>query len=162
MAHDKQSRHCTETQQKESIFLFRVIRIMHEQGIVIGEYCLTFFERDAMLPLVDKVFSFVPDKADSTHIYKVTTMYLYVKFLLAASDAREGPLETPQPLGVSRPPKGCDSLPLLDARPVGLCRDPREPLFDSPFQILSRFSGSTSGTLDSARSNFARLARFAL
>ncbi|HWQ70087.1 MAG TPA: hypothetical protein VN494_09085, partial [Patescibacteria group bacterium] len=63
---------------------------MHEQGIIIGEYCLAFFERDAMLPLVDGVLSFVPDKANSTHIYNIPTMSLHVKSLLPASEAPGG------------------------------------------------------------------------
>lgn len=68
MAYHKQSGHRAETQEKKSVFLFRVIWIMHEQGIVIGKYCLAFFERDAMLLLIDRVLSFIPDKADGTHI----------------------------------------------------------------------------------------------
>ena len=60
MAYDEHSGSCAETEEKEAILIFRMIRIIHEQGVVIGEDCLTFFERYSMLTFVYGVLALVP------------------------------------------------------------------------------------------------------
>ena len=74
MAHDEQSGNRAETQEKEPVFISRMVGVMHEQSVIVAEYCLALFERNAMLPLVDSVLSFVPDKANGPHVYSVTTV----------------------------------------------------------------------------------------
>jgi len=74
MAHDKQSGIRAETQEKKPILISRMVGIRHEQSVIVAEYCLTLFERNAMLSFVDSVLSFVPDKANGTHVYSVPTV----------------------------------------------------------------------------------------
>jgi hypothetical protein len=74
MTYNKQSGYSAYTQEKKPVFIFRMVGIMHEQSIVVAEYCLAFFERNTMLPFVDSVLSFIPDKAHRAHAYSVTTV----------------------------------------------------------------------------------------
>ncbi len=68
MRYDKQAKLRAEAKHDKSIFVFRVIGIMLQAGILIGKHAGCFFKGDAMLALIRSFFPIIPGKLYSIHI----------------------------------------------------------------------------------------------
>ena len=65
------------TEHDKALFLVRVIFIIILDRIVIEEYGLGFFKRNAMFLLICFILPWVP--FESNHTYTVFTLYVHVK-----------------------------------------------------------------------------------
>lgn len=62
----------THAKQNKTIFLFRMIRIMDQQGLLVTENCFGFFKGNTVLFNVCRRFILVPSESD--HIYNIITL----------------------------------------------------------------------------------------
>ena len=80
VTHDQQSSDCADTEKKEAIFSFRMVWVVHEEGVLVGEDRFALLEGNAVLSLVNSILGFVPKKPQPIHSLNVVTVYLHVKF----------------------------------------------------------------------------------
>lgn len=67
MAHEQESNLAAQPEQDESILVFRVIGVPHEQAIVVRKHGRGFLEPDPMTSLIGRVLLWVPLKNQVVH-----------------------------------------------------------------------------------------------
>ena len=76
MNHDQKSEAEAEAQKNESVFVFRVVGVVDQQAVFVGEHRLRVVEGDAVLAQVGLGFPWIPLEADARHPPIVGTSYI--------------------------------------------------------------------------------------
>jgi hypothetical protein len=79
MNYDEKTKALAQAQEHEPVFLFRVIRIVDQQTVLVRECGLGVLERHAMLPEVERGFLGVPLETEARHHCIVRTAYIRSK-----------------------------------------------------------------------------------
>jgi len=74
MADDEESQPNAQTEQNETILVFRAIWISDKSGILIQKSCSRLFERDPVLSLIAQVLPVVPFETNALHADSVITL----------------------------------------------------------------------------------------
>jgi hypothetical protein len=73
----KESQALAQTEENESIFLFRVVRVIYQECAFVGEDRLSIFKRDFMLPKIDQCLLRIPLELDGRHVPIVRMAYVH-------------------------------------------------------------------------------------
>jgi len=91
MADDERPQPEAESEHDEPILVRRMIRVEISNGVFIIKYGLSLLKGDSVLSTVGAVLSFVPIKADSTHMYNVKLFVQPVKEVRLGEEWRGRP-----------------------------------------------------------------------
>jgi hypothetical protein len=79
MNYDEETKAVAQAQEHEPVFLFRVIRIVDQQTVLVREDGLCVFERHAMLSEIERGLLGVPLETEARHGRIVRTTYIRSK-----------------------------------------------------------------------------------
>ena len=78
MTNDQDSKAPAHSEQNESVFVRRVVRVKEFDAVLVQEGRLSFFKRNPVFPSVGSTLTAVPLEAQIRHMYSVRIMLIPV------------------------------------------------------------------------------------